>query len=105
MFVMFFVVFALLSSVNLWVADRVAPTVFPANVHPYVERFHEVFGRRLRLVRYGTAFVLSCILALPAVGQWQQWLLFRNSKHFGISDPQFGVDVGFYVFQLPFLRL
>ncbi len=44
-----------------------------------------------------------CVLALPAIGQWQSWLLFRNAREFGIADEQFGVDVGFYVFQLPFL--
>lgn len=53
MFLAFAAVFAALAGANLYVADRTAPTAFPANVHPYVERFHEVFGHRLRLVRYG----------------------------------------------------
>ena len=65
LFVMFFLAFVLLAGVNLYVADRTAPTAFPANVHPYVERFHELFGQRLRLVRYGTALVLAFMLALP----------------------------------------
>jgi uncharacterized membrane protein (UPF0182 family) len=103
MFLIFFAVFAAIAGINLYIADRTAPTHFPANVHPYVERFHEVFGHRLRLVRYGTALVLAFILALPAASKWRDWLLFRNSKSFGMSDPQFGVDVGFYVFQLPFI--
>ncbi len=102
LFLIFFTVFAVLAVVNLLIADRTAPTSFPANVHPYVERFHEVFGHRLRLVRYGTAMVLSFMLALPAVSRWQEWLLFRNSQTFGVDDAQFGVDVGFYVFKLPF---
>ena len=29
--------------------------------------------------------------------------MFRNSKAFGIADAQFGNDVGFYVFRLPFI--
>ena len=29
--------------------------------------------------------------------------IFRNRVDFGIVDQQFGIDVGFYVFQLPFL--
>lgn len=95
--------FVLLAGVNLWVADRVAPKVFPANVHPVVQRFHELFGRRLRLVRYATAAILGVLVALPATQQWQDWLLFRNSRSFGVADAQFGADVGFYVFQLPFL--
>ena len=72
-------------------------------MHPYVERFHDVFGHRLRIVRYGIALIFALLLALPAVALWQDWLLFRNAREFGIADAQFGADVGFYVFQLPFL--
>ncbi len=43
------------------------------------------------------------LLALPAVALWQDWMLFRNAREFGIADSQFTADVGFYVFQLPFL--
>jgi len=103
LFAMFAGVFLLLAGVNLVIADRLAPKTFPANVHPYVERFHDLFGRRLRLVRYGVAALLAIMLALPTVSQWQNWLLFRNGTEFGVSDPQFGVDVGFYVFDLPFI--
>ncbi len=103
LFAVFFGVFAVIAGLNLWIADRVAPVSFPANVHPYVERFHDVFGHRLRLVRYGIAFVFALLLALPAVALWQDWLLFRNAREFGIADAQFGADVGFYIFQLPFL--
>lgn len=103
LFALFFLLFAVMAGVNLFIADRSAPSSFPANVHPYVERFHEVFGQRLRLVRYAAAAVMAVVIALPAVAQWQSWLLFRNSQDFGIDDPQFGADVGFYVFQLPFL--
>ena len=31
-------------------------------------------------------------------------MLFRNGGDFGIKDPQFGIDIGFYVFQFPFWR-
>ncbi len=100
---MFFAVFVAVAGINLYLADRAAPTEFPANVHPYVERFHELFGQRLRFIRYLTAVVLGLLLALPAMAHWQEWLLFRHSKPFGVSDPQFGADIGFYVFELPFI--
>jgi hypothetical protein len=99
----FFLLFLLIAGLNLWIADRAAPESFPANVHPYVERFHDLFGKRLRLLRYVVAVVLALLLAIPAVSRWQDWLLFRNAKQFGVADDQFGLDVGFYVFQLPFL--
>jgi len=103
LFAGFFLIFAIIAGINLYVADRTAPESFPANVHPYVERFHEIFGRRLRLLRYGVALMFALLLATPAIARWQEWLLFRNSQSFGTSDQQFGRDVGFYVFELPFL--
>ena len=103
LFGVFFVAFIVIAGLNLLIADRAAPTQFPANVHPYVERFHELFGQRLRVVRYGIALLFALLLALPAVALWQDWLLFRNAREFGIADAQFSADIGFYVFQLPFL--
>lgn len=31
--------------------------------------------------------------------------LFLNGGKFGVTDPQFGKDLGFYAFDLPFYRL
>ena len=96
-------VFITIAVINLLIADRLAPSTFSANMHPIVERFHEIFGRRLRLVRYGLAVLFGLLFALPASGHWQDWLLFRNSQSFGIQDAEFGNDIGFYIFQLPFI--
>ena len=101
MFGVCLLVFLLLGWVNLWVADRTAPVRLENNVPPVVQRFHEVFGRRMRLVRYGVTALLGILVSLPATQQWEDLLLFRNSQTFGVTDPQFGADVGFYVFRLP----
>ena len=37
--------------------------------------------------------------------EWDTYLRFRYGGSFGVSDPLFGVDVGFYVFHLPFYVL
>ncbi len=103
LFAIFFVAFAIAAGVNLFVADRLAPSRFPVNVHPFVERFHDLFGRRLRLYRYLAAALVAVLIALPTTTQWQSWLLYRNSQSFGTPDARFGADVGFYVFELPFL--
>ena len=51
---------------------------------------------------------ITVLLALGFGGSWgANWetiALFTNGGSFGVSDPNFGVDVGFYVFQLPFVR-
>ncbi len=103
LFVVFGLTFAALAILNLVIADRLAPAAFSANTHPVVERFHEFFGHRLRILRFGVAAVFALLFAAPAIARWQDWLMFRNSKSFGINDAQFGNDVGFYMFKLPFI--
>jgi uncharacterized membrane protein (UPF0182 family) len=61
--------------------------------------------RRVQAVGTAIAGVLALLFGLFASGQWQQWLLFRHGQPFGDADPVLGRDVGFYVFQLPFLEL
>ncbi|MCY7299563.1 MAG: UPF0182 family protein [Ilumatobacteraceae bacterium] len=103
MFALFAGTFIVLALLNLIIADRLAPTSFSANTHPLVERFHEFFGHRMRLFRFGVAVIFGLLFAAPAIGRWQDWLMFRNSKSFGIADRFFGNDVGFYMFRLPFI--
>ncbi len=104
LFALFFVVFAAIAGGNVAIADKLAPSRYPANPHPLVDRLHELFGRRLQLYRYVVAGVFAVLLALPASTQWQAWLLYRNAQAFGRSDAEFDVDVGFYVFELPFIN-
>lgn len=51
------------------------------------------------------AIVLSFITAInfgtTAAAHWQDVLLFAHSQSFGTQDPQFHMDLGFYVFKLP----
>jgi uncharacterized membrane protein (UPF0182 family) len=43
--------------------------------------------------------------AITFFGQWDTYLRFRYGGSFGLADPLYGVDVGFYVFKLPFYEL
>ena len=57
-----------------------------------------------QLIHYaGYAFFIAVIPGFGASAQWQEWLLFRFGGSFPANDPEFGVDIGFYVFKLPFL--
>ncbi|MGH9588632.1 MAG: UPF0182 family protein, partial [Acidobacteriaceae bacterium] len=49
--------------------------------------------------------IISLIFALGISSQWDTWLRFRYGGHFGLLDPLFKTDVGFYVFHLPFYEL
>lgn len=48
---------------------------------------------------------VALIFAVRFYAQWDTYLRFRYGGSFGVVDPRFGVDVGFYVFHLPFYML
>jgi uncharacterized membrane protein (UPF0182 family) len=58
---------------------------------------------------HATIVIASLAIAWLAAeiffGQWDTWLRFRYGGAFGVTDPLYGVDVGFYIFQLPFYRM
>ncbi len=55
-------------------------------------------------IRIGVALFFALIAGVGVSSQWQEWVLFTHRVDFGVKDPQFNKDIGFYVFQLPFLR-
>jgi uncharacterized protein len=58
---------------------------------------------KLAVVLISAGFAL--FLAIGFYTQWDTYLRFRYGGSFGVCDPLFGVDVGFYVFHLPFYEL
>ena len=100
----FFGVFFALLWLNLFIADRSAPaTRIPGPEEELLARYHDVVSGRTGMVRAGVSFVFALLAAAGVQSQWEEWLLFVNRQDFGINDPQFDTDIGFYVFQLPFL--
>ncbi len=96
--------FFLIMWLNLVIADRLAPAFRPAGPEEeFIERYHELVGGRLGLVRGVVSALLALIAGAGVSSEWNSWLLFTHSRDFGIEDPQFGTDLGFYVFRLPFL--
>jgi uncharacterized membrane protein (UPF0182 family) len=48
--------------------------------------------------------VIGFFAGLSAQSRWKDWMLFQNAQPFGVKDPQFKVDVGFYIFDYPLWR-
>src|SRR5438067_1931384 len=102
---LFTVVFFILMWVNLAIADRIAPAFRPMGPEEeLVERYHQVVGPRAMLVRTAVAGLFALIAGPSVAGRWNSWILFTHHVSFGVKDPQFHKDVGFFVFQLPFLK-
>lgn len=46
--------------------------------------------------------IFSLVAGLAVADSWELFLQFLNQSPFSIADPIFGMDVGFYIFSLPF---
>jgi len=95
------VAFAIPALLSIWLARRIAPQVPIHRIGQY--EIPDVS----RAVTWGLVVAVA-LLALVSAGAWSgAWetiLLFINGGSFGVTDPNFGRDVGFYVFDLPFWR-
>ena len=60
---------------------------------------------RLRLVGIGVPAFIGVLAGFVAQSYWVRVQLFLHGGSFGVTDPQFGIDLGFYAFDLPFYRL
>lgn len=101
----FGLVFFVAALASLIVADRLAPRFRAYGPEDeIVQRYREVMAPYASKFRIAVAAVLALLAGLPVATQWRSWLLFRNSVPFGTKDPEFGLDVSFFVFRLPFWR-
>ena len=57
----------------------------------------------LKILVSAGSLLFGLFAAANGSDQWENFLRFVNATPFGVSDPLFQKDIGFYVFQFPFL--
>src|SRR4029453_13840894 len=67
-------------------------------------RYRMIIAPRLGTWIAVLTLIIGFFAGLSAQGRWKDWMFFRNSQPFGPKDPQFNVDIGFYVFEYPMWR-
>ena len=102
--VLFGLVLAVLVAGNLILAWRMRPFFVPQSPQQaIVERYRQMVDPYLPWVIAGIAILFGVTSGAAVASQWEPYLLWANAREFGTLDPQFGRDVGFYVFELPWL--
>ncbi len=90
---------------GLALAYRTRPVFVPDADNDPVARYRAVVLARLRLVGIGIPAAIGLLAGIVAQSYWARIQLFLHGGDFGVRDPQFGRDLGFYAFELPFYRL
>jgi uncharacterized membrane protein (UPF0182 family) len=105
MFLVFGVAMGLLVAGNLYLAFKLRPFLRPHSAEQSaLDHYRLAVLPRIGLWIGLTAGLMGLFTGLAAKGHWQDWLLFRNSQPFNVTDSQFHTDLSFYVFEYPFWR-
>ncbi len=93
-------------AVPVWISIAAAYRLRPVYVrlNAQVDRYRQVVEPLRRVLTWALPAVFGLMAGLTTVSNWQTALLWYNSTPSGTTDPQFGLDVSFYMFELPFYQ-
>ncbi len=90
---------------SLAIAYRARPVYAPVSTEQAsLDRYRDSIEPLRRVVVVGVPVALGLFAGSAAGQQWQTFLLWWNRVPFGTRDEQFGIDIGFFVFTLPWLQ-
>ncbi|MBM3714319.1 MAG: UPF0182 family protein, partial [Actinobacteria bacterium] len=99
-----FVVGFLAMAVPVWGVIQLAYRLRPvyARLSSQLDRYQEVVEPLRRLAMWGIPVFFGFFAGFAASAQWETTWLWFNGVTTSETDPQFGLDTGFYLFGMPF---
>ena len=98
----------LLTAAMVWssihVAYRSRPIYAPSPETQAMEHYRQLVEPMRRTATVAAPLAVGLFAGLSAATQWDTFLLWRNGNPFGTNDPEFGLDIGFFVFDLPWIN-
>jgi len=105
LFIFFGLITSLFITTNIYNAFKNRPIYVPVSIEAdNLERYRGQLEPIRRWVLLAIAVGLFYFAGTSGVGLWDSWLQFKNSTQFGVKDPQFGLDISFFAFKLPFYQ-
>ena len=105
LFLVFGLVMAGLVAANAAIAYRLRPRFRPQGpTSPLLERYREIVETRFIWVMIALGVVVGLFAGGAASGQTLTFLAWSKRTAFGVTDPQYGMDVSFFVFSYPWWR-
>ncbi len=103
LFIGFGLITSLVITSNVVIAFRKRPIYVPISIEAdNLERYRAQLEPIRRFAVLGIAVVLFYFAGTSGTRLWESWLQFKNSTPFGTKDAQFGLDISFFAFKLPF---
>ena len=100
----FGILFFLIAYFNFWLAQKMnAGRPRPRMVDVERANLSRIARQASGILALLAAIALALLSGFAASQRWSDYLLFTHAGTFGVNDPVFGQDVGFFVFRLPFL--
>ncbi|MEO3793701.1 UPF0182 family protein [Nonomuraea sp. B10E15] len=92
---------------NMLLAFRMRPMFGPAvfGGSSGADRYRMALDPHRKLIFIVGMALLALFSGSSFAGQWQTWLKFINGEAFGKQDPLFRMDISFFMFDYPFIRM
>ena len=102
--VVMFVVGFLGMAVPVWLSIQLAYRLRPvyARLSSQLDRYQEVVEPLRRLAMWGIPIFFGFFAGFATSAQWETTWLWFNGVATDTTDPEFGLDTGFYMFAMPF---
>ncbi|MFF2850784.1 UPF0182 family protein [Streptomyces sp. NPDC058001] len=105
LFFVFGLLMAVAVGVNIWLAHRLRPPLSAMSMEQQnLDRYRMGVAPYKKWILLAVTALVGLIAGASAAGQWRTWLMWVNGVPFGEKDPQFGLDVSFFAFDLPWYR-
>ena len=99
------IITSLIISLNIYLAYKRRPLYVPVSIEVSgLERLRAQIEPIRTWVFVGVVAALTYFAGSSGMVFWREWLLFKNATDFGVTDPQFGLDISFFAFRLPMLQ-
>ena len=104
--IVLFVVFGLVAAAISYVAGMLVwrgrgSSLDMADLNSPVYQYRQSIERTMGVFLKTIPVLVGVVSGLLGQANWRTVMLFLNSHDFGVEDPQFHHDLGFYAFQLP----
>ncbi|MFE9242697.1 UPF0182 family protein [Nocardiopsis sp. NPDC006938] len=99
-------VMAIIVGASIFFAYRARPRNRPMSLEQQgLDRYRQSIDPHRKLFFWIAVGALALLAGAAASGDWRSYLQFVNGVDFGVNDPEFGMDIAFFAFTYPFLRI